>query len=364
MKQEELVYNANFKLQQMEKKVARGLGERSDEEKKELLHQTDELTKERDSLQEKDRYLSQQCKILQQELKKWQRKLKTYVTNEAKIDEDIAEVNLEISSCEINLQKMIKEKEECMVSHDLVRLEIRRLRDTLKKKTEDVYKLQQLHDSITDKMNQRKAELKALTEVKVAQLRAVEEDRHKSKIELGQRSIAAQKMKLKYEMITKAHHTDGEQGEEHSHVYSLIAVAQKRADLQREGDELDLHIRKKEKELKALRKSLAQLKERNTDFRLSFTKVDPSSIEYKNIRTLEEQVESSEKAMLEAKKDLNDTQRRCDKEERKLHNLQKKLAELKEDNIVMESKKIEIEEAIASLSRKAEILQENIEHER
>ena len=36
MRQQELIYNAEFQIQQMERKVARGLGERSDEEKNKL----------------------------------------------------------------------------------------------------------------------------------------------------------------------------------------------------------------------------------------------------------------------------------------------------------------------------------------
>ena len=36
MRQQELIYNAEFQIQQMERKIARGLGERSDEEKRQL----------------------------------------------------------------------------------------------------------------------------------------------------------------------------------------------------------------------------------------------------------------------------------------------------------------------------------------
>jgi hypothetical protein len=38
-KQQELLYNAEFQIQQIERKIARGMGERSDEEKKALKAQ-------------------------------------------------------------------------------------------------------------------------------------------------------------------------------------------------------------------------------------------------------------------------------------------------------------------------------------
>lgn len=52
MRQQELIYNAEFQIQQMERKVARGLGERSDEEKNklnaEIAHHEAELEGARD----------------------------------------------------------------------------------------------------------------------------------------------------------------------------------------------------------------------------------------------------------------------------------------------------------------------------
>jgi coiled-coil domain-containing protein 39 len=49
-RQQELLYNAEFQIQQMERKVARGLGERSDEEKKVLTDQIAKLEKEEEEV--------------------------------------------------------------------------------------------------------------------------------------------------------------------------------------------------------------------------------------------------------------------------------------------------------------------------
>lgn len=42
-RQQELIYSAEFQIQQMERKVARGLGERTDDEKKALTTKIREL---------------------------------------------------------------------------------------------------------------------------------------------------------------------------------------------------------------------------------------------------------------------------------------------------------------------------------
>ncbi len=348
----------------MERKIARGLGERSDDEKKQLQRQIDELTIERDLYQQRESYLNQQCKSLQHEVQKWQRKKETLLNNEKRTDADIDEIELEIVSCETKLHKMTKQKEEDMVAHDLVRLEVRRLRDTLNKKAVEVYELQEVQEDLTKQMKNSKAELQVQTEARVAQLRAVEEERHRSAIELGQRKITAEKTKLKYEMLTKAHHTDEDRGEENSHVYCLIAAAQKRADLQREGDQLDSHIRNKERELKAMRKTLTHLKERNSDFRLSLSKIDHSSEDFKSIELLEAKLSSSDRALFEAKKKLHDTQRSYDKEQRKKQVLEGQNTQLKEENERLKNRKVSVENEIIQLTLQIDTLQNKIKQER
>jgi len=363
-KQQELVYNADFTLQQMERKVARGQGERSDEEKEQFLQRIKELEEEQSSNKERHRHLTKQCRILQQELKKWERKREQCDISKRDIHQVIDEVELEIASCELNLQKLVTEKEEDMVSLDLVRLDVRRLRDTLNNKAGEVYELQDLCDQLMHEMKQRKNGLCVEAEVRTAQLRAAEEERHRCAIELGQRSIAAEKMKLKYEVITKAHHADNEMGEEHSHVYYLIAAAQKRADLQMEGDRLDTEIRKKEKEMRSMQKTLAHLKERNTEFRQSFSKFDCNSDEYQVIVTLEEHLMSTEKDLFEAKKHLHDTQRTFESETRKLKQIELQRCTIKEENDHLDSKRVSIEGDIAKLSSEISAVVGSIEEER
>ena len=52
--------------------------------------------------------------------------------------------------------------------------------------------------------------------------------------------------------------------------YFVIQAAQRREELQREGDELDAQIRKCEREIRALENTLKHLTVRNAEFRLSF----------------------------------------------------------------------------------------------
>ena len=231
-RQQELLYNAEFQLQQMERRVARGLGERSHEEKKQLQLKKNELEYEHRCHKEKQVILLQQSKKLQQELQKWQRKKEHCEIDQRQLSEAIVDVELEITACELNLKKLVAKKEEEMVSHDLVRLEVRRLRDILRIKIEEVIQLENNRENLFNEMSVKKEEKKIQTDVQVAQLRAYEDERHKSAVELGQRKIAAEKMQLKHEALMKAHGNDENDEEENSPVYHLISAAQRRAELQ------------------------------------------------------------------------------------------------------------------------------------
>lgn len=365
IKQQEILYNADFKLQLVERKVARGLGERSDEEKEKLVARINELRDEQIEKKERNKHLKQQYKMLQQELKRWSRKYEQCNGSKIDVQRHIEEAELEIVSCELNLQKLSTDKEEEMVSLDLVRLEVRRLRDILNTKTTDVYELEDIGDALVAEMKERKNQASLEAEVRTAQLRVADEDRHRCKIECGQRSIAAEKMQLKYEMITKAHNTGSEnEGEGHSHVYYLIAAAQKRADLQREGDQLDAEIRTKEKEMKAMQKTLAHLKGRNTEFRQSFTKIDCNGAEYKDIVTLGEKLKISEKELFEAKRDMYETQRAYENATKSLKNIEAQRRNIKSDNRDLESKRISISNDIDKFSEEIFSTTVAIEEER
>eukprot|EP00957_Ditylum_brightwellii_P056456 4279195-Ditylum_brightwellii.AAC.1 len=160
MRQQEMIYNAEFQIQQMEQKVSRGLGERSDEEKHELQGRIKKLESELDSQKEKQKGLSQQCKMLESELRIWKSKKDRCGSRKSETQKLISEVELEISSCEVSLKKLVSKKEETMVSHDVIRLELRRLRDTLRSRADEVCSLEVRQEQLILSMAERKEEVK------------------------------------------------------------------------------------------------------------------------------------------------------------------------------------------------------------
>ena len=106
MNQQELIYNADFQKQQMERKIARGLGVHSDEEKLRLQSEIKELEDEAIMQKNKEKELNQQCRKLEHELRVWTRKKEACDSQRKDVQEKICETELEISSCEMSLQKL------------------------------------------------------------------------------------------------------------------------------------------------------------------------------------------------------------------------------------------------------------------
>jgi len=135
-----------------------------------------------------------------------------------------------------NAIKITKKKEETLVQHDLMKLEIKKLHDRLVSEANQVFteenKLYQLEISIKD----REKEIQVHKEVLIAEHKSAEEERHKSAIELSQKLTRANNLKLKYESIVQRTKKTNEDAstDEHSQAYYVIKTAQEKEELQRQ----------------------------------------------------------------------------------------------------------------------------------
>ena len=349
MRQQELIYNAEFQIQQMERKVARGLGERSDEEKRQLMTNISDLEKTLEARVDKKKMLSQQCKKLNNEYRSSVRKKEESEEAQVELKNKIAEIKLENSSCELQLKQLISSKEESMVQNDVMRLEVKRRRDALNSKADEVFSLENRRQQLKLSMEERKEEISVHTEVRRAQIKAGEEEKHKNAVELGKRRSVVDKLKSKYESTV----SKPEGGEEISQAAMVIMAAQKREELQREGDELDQEIRRREKEMRALEHTLNHLNVRNTQFRLSFHKADMGSNEAEELQQLQDQAKMGSDALFRKKKELQRLQTDYEEDMRRLEQVNQQASRLDEQNTHLVNAQVQVEN---ELERQAEAL--------
>lgn len=306
LRQQELVYNGEFQIQQMERKVARASGERSAEETKVLQAQIQVLQMELDRVKAEETMLVTQCKKLEDEKRAQDRVKKALIKQKEEIDAKIAETELANDSCASSLKHALKEKEELLIQHDLQALEVKRLKDLLNMRADEVFSLENRDFQLKKSMEERKKEIGMHRELQRATNKALEEERHKVSVELAERESRVKKLQAKFETLCKmsGYGSEDANGEERSQAYFVIKAAQRREELQREGDELDDKIRVAEKEARALKKTLEHLEERNSEYRKSFQRADVEGEEAQKMLTLEDQVKQAEAAFFGKKKEL------------------------------------------------------------
>eukprot|EP00741_Cyanophora_paradoxa_P020955 tig00021319_g20230.t1 len=288
LKQQELIYNAEFQIQQLERKVARAGGERTDEEKKALNARIAELQKQLDEQSAQYTMLVQQSKRLADELRAARRKVAEQARDRSTLQEKIADLNLQNETLGRKLKQTIRSKEDVMVQHDVLKLDVKRLREQLALRADEVYGLENRKFQLQQSMEQREKEVRILLDQLKMELRLAEDERHRCQMELNEKSMRVDKLEKKYEiMLSRIPQEEGEG--ERTQAYYVIKAAQEREELQREGDELDGKIRKLEREVKALQSTLDKLVVANTDYRTSFQRAGTSDESFTEKQQLEEQ---------------------------------------------------------------------------
>ncbi|KAG2422661.1 hypothetical protein HXX76_015898 [Chlamydomonas incerta] len=274
VRQQELLYNVEFQLQQMERKVARAGGVRSEEETRALNARIEKLTAILEGVNAEYSMLLEQVKRAEDDLLAARRANTGLRGDKAKLDETISTLKLENDMVSRQVKGSVDAREKALVDHDVLALEVKRLRDILAAHADEVFSLENRKQQLALSMEERKQEVEVHRDGLRAELRLLREDVHRITLELKERLLRCEKLQAKFEIISAKHRGSGEDdGEEKTQAYYVIKAAQEREALQREGDDLDGRIRVAEKEVAALEATLAQLMAVNTNFAASYKKV-------------------------------------------------------------------------------------------
>lgn len=235
-KQMGLLYDVDFQIQLMERKVAWVLGKRTQEETNEINNEIDSLEKTKADRQKKLNKLLGSLKNIDEELRNVETRLKSAKEEKKKLTDVIEELELENIKSAQDLQKITKRKEETLVEHDLMKLEIKNLYDKLVSEANHVFKEENKLYQLELSIKEREKEILVHKEILVAEHKSAEEERHKAAMELSQKITRANNLKLKYDSFVQKNKKSGEDEEgigEHSQAYYVIKTAQEKEELQR-----------------------------------------------------------------------------------------------------------------------------------
>ncbi|NWX27721.1 CCD39 protein, partial [Notiomystis cincta] len=310
LKQQEFIYSQDFYIQQTQRRLSRLEGEINPEEKQilegkvaDLKKTLEEKKKAYDVLQSLYRKLQNDIQITRRTIDKTKEETNGLIVK-------IEELNLFNERSLQELKKAKHIKQEMMVEDNLLKLELKRLRNILCNKAEKVLTLEKQQLELKKAIAERTEEIKIHKAMLDSQIRLLDQERHRMSAEFQDRLWKIDQLKCRYERFTLSMMPS--EGEEmKSQAYYVIKAAQEKQALQQEGDDLDAKICKAEKEIVAMENSLCVLKNWNRSYKNSFKGAPETSEE------LEEK--------LKLEKDKRDADEKYKHKQRQIKTLQEKL---------------------------------------
>lgn len=307
LKQQNIIFNQDFQIQMLERKMARLQGRVNTEEKAALEKKVSDLSEVLEEKKKTAANLTKQLKKQQDDIRCVKKETEKTEKEKKDLTSRIQEVQLYIDVSEKEQKKLRHKKQESMVEKDLLKMEVQHMRDLLYNQADGALSLEKRRLQVQTAMKEREEEINVHRDMINKQIKFTEQDRQRLSVELHERLSKIDKLKSRYEILTfSMAPPDGE--EEKSQAYFIIKAAQEKEELQRQGDDLDAKICKKEKEIKALENTLEVVNIRNTTYRKAQSKVKESSPEHQEKLKLEEERRAAEEKYKHKKRQIQELQ--------------------------------------------------------
>ncbi|KAM9501885.1 coiled-coil domain-containing protein 39 isoform 1-T2 [Clarias gariepinus] len=353
LKQQEYINSQEFQLQLLEAKVARLSGSMNKEEKQALEKQVAELNEAMKEKKKAAALLAAQLKKLQTDIRCVRKENEKTGAEKRDLNTKIDELNLVDEILEKDLKKICLKKQDSIVETNILQLELKRLRTLLYDKADGVLSQEKRKLQLQTAMKERQEEIFVHREMHSKQLKITEQEMQGLRIQLQERLSKVDKMKNKYEIVTISMAApEGE--EDNSQVYYVIKAAQEKEELQRKGDNLDIKIRKAEKEIKALENTMHLVNIHNSTCRKSFGKVTESTPEYQEKLKLEEQEKAADEMVKFRRRQIKELQENIEV-------MNDSLNSLRQEEDAQSNRNADLQARIASLKRELISQQEKLD---
>lgn len=353
LKQQEMIYGQDFQIQHLERKMSKLQGELNTDEKLVLEAKVAELNSNLAEKKDTCSMLTTQLRKLEDDIRYVKKELERTGAERNDLTTKIEELNLFNDISEKELKKIRLKKQDFMVEDNILKLEVKRLRDLLYNKADNVLSLEKRKLQLQAAMKERAEEIKVHRDMLQTQVRIVDQERQRLSAEVQERLSKIDKLRKRYEILMIS--TAAPEGEEDkSQAYYVIKAAQEKEELQREGDELDAKIRKSEKELRALENTLHVINSRNTTYRKSFQRVTETSEEYEEKLRLDELKRAVEEKYRYKRRQIRELQE-------DIQGMNSTLDNLLKDEAVHHEKSEEAQTKIMNLNKELEAQKQKLE---
>lgn len=269
-KQLEQLYGTNMQIQQMERKIGRQNGERSEEEKIEIQLQINELQKIYDEKLSSDETLQKQLDKLNTDLNQAKKKKEEL----EKVKNDLAvkfnELRLDQETIEKSIVQARSQKETVLVQLNMLKLQVEKLSSQLASKSDEQISSEKQKQLIQFSMMERIGEIDDHLAALRTQLKTEEEARHTAQIDLNEMKKQRDLLQTRYEsmigqigefeIVEKNKNSEDKDGcGEIIQPCYIIQFAKERDEVNLKGDQLEEELKIAIKELRGLEKAMEKL---------------------------------------------------------------------------------------------------------
>ena len=307
-RQHELLYNAAYQIQFLERKVAKANGEKTSKETTELTEKIKDAQNKHDIAKAELDTLTKALRTLTDEKRKLERDIKAGEEAKERYTSVIEKLNLENDMTLQELEKITNKKKDTMVQHNIMKLEILKIQGRLKNAQDQVFDLENKKNQLELGLSEREKEVEVHRGVLLAEFKAAEQEKHKIAVELSNIKSIVSNNKIKYEsLVQKKVGSNGVNIYEHSQAYYMIKAGQEKEELQRREDELKAQIGKAMSELNALINTRNHLINQNANYRDKFINKGWSEKEVELKVSLDEQLKVVGDNLMKKRKEFDRT---------------------------------------------------------
>ncbi|RNE98643.1 coiled-coil domain containing 39 [Trypanosoma rangeli] len=282
--QQEVLYNVEFNVQQMQRKVSRAKGERTEEERKPLKEKIEALQSTLDELCKQQRALDTQVKRVREETRQATLEVVRMREQEKDTCDKAIQLRLACDSCAAELRKLRRAREDELVRVDTQELQLQGLKRTLHQRSGELSDLEGQKRQLSQDVSQRAAEIAVHHDLLKMEAKLAEEERRRLVAELQDRQKSLGALRNRYDV--RVGRMDPEQAH-WSQAQLVMEAAKEREALQHQGDALDARVARLERELLKLERALQVIRASNSNYRHMFDRVQEGDGEEQTRRALE-----------------------------------------------------------------------------